>query len=462
MTPKQGLHKLKLAWQKYNATLVLVVLIIIFWGYTLFVAFNLQRDIVPDEPYHFQVSKDFSTTWGIPEEVPFAISSGVYIRQNPYLAFWLYGRALTILDLFFPTASPWQQLMYLRIVNSFFSIGTILFVYLIAKELIKDKWWQLLPVFALTHTLMFVLLSAGVNYDNLANMLCAGGAYFLLRLLKGKAFLENSLAWMICIAAAAWIKDAILPLAAAMAVVTVIYFLKNRPQINLAMFSNAKVILLSFFLLILIVGNFSIYGVNLIKHQSLTPACRDYFSDEACKNTTFAIRRAQLALPEKPNMFQAFRQGYPEPIRYAFDTWIRAMLMKIFGIMGGQQSYYPISITYYHILLYCIIALGIRYFKGASFSTYSLSGIVGFYTLALFIKNYDTDLAYGFIQVAHQGRYIFPVIGIIYGLFSYGLYQVPNPWIRKITILITILLFIYGGPIRFLIYYHSVFADWFI
>lgn len=215
-------------------------------------------------------------------------------------------------------------------------------------------------------------------------------------------------------------------------------------------------------LLLLVVVNFSIYGINLIRYQSLLPSCRDHYSDEFCRNTPLAQRRAELALPEKPNMIQAFRQGYPEPIRYGFDIWIRAMLMKIFGIMGGQRSYYPINITYFHILFYWMIALAIRYFRGASLTIYSLAAIVGFYTITLFIKNYDTDLAYGFIQIAHQGRYIFPVIGIIFVLFSYGLYKVPNRLIRNGTLLATLFLFIYSGPIRFLLYYGSTFAEWFI
>jgi hypothetical protein len=247
-----------------------------------------------------------------------------------------------------------------------------------------------------------------------------------------------------------------------MAVVWVIFVIKNREEISFWPIKDPKAISLILILFVLLAANFSIYGVNLIRYQSVTPSCRDHYSNEFCNNTPLARRRAELALPEKPNVFQAFRQGYPEPIRYGFDTWIRAMLMKVFGIMGGQRSYYPINVTYFHILLYWMIALAIRYFRSTSFKIYSLAGIVGFYTLTLFIKNYDTDLAYGFIQIAHQGRYIFPVIGAIYALFSYGLFKVPNILIRYGTLTVTLLLVAYSGPIRFIIYYQSVFADWFV
>jgi hypothetical protein len=437
-------------------------MVLIFWGFTVFIAFNLHRDIVPDEPFHFEVAKNFSTTWGIPDPEPVTRSMGTYIRQNPYLAYWLYGRALNLFNRLMPDASSWQQLVFLRLFNTIFSVGTVIFIYLLSKELIKNKWWQLLPVFAITNTLMFVLLSGGVNYDNPANLLCAAGIFYLLRVLKKKSFFLNSIGWMICIALGTWIKETILPLALVMAIIWVIFIIKNQYGISFSPEKNFKTISLIMILFIVIAANFSIYGINLIRYQSVTPSCRDHYSEDFCSNTPLAKRRADLALPEKPNMVQAFRQGYPEPIRYGFDIWIRAMLMKIFGIMGGQRSYYPINITYFHILFFWMIALAIRYYRKSTFNIFSLAAILGFYSITLFIKNYDTDLAYGFIQVAHQGRYIFPVIGIIYGLFSYGLYKVPNQWIRFGTIIATLFLFIYSGPIRFILYYQTIFSDWFI
>jgi len=462
MSLQKNQSKILSIWQKYGPALILVVMILIFWGFTVFIASNLGHDIVPDEPYHFEVSRNFSATWGIPDPEPLTRASGSNIRRNPYLAYWLYGRALNLYNLINPAASGWQQLVFLRLFNTIFSVGTVLFVYLISKEWIKNRWWQLLPVFTLTNTLMFVLLSSGVNYDNPSNMLSTAAIFFLLRVLKKKSFVENSLGWIICIALGTWMKETILPLALSMTIVWVVFIIKNRSVVSFVPSWNFKTVSLMVVLVLVLGANFSIYGINLIRYQSVTPSCRDLYSHEFCSNTPLAQRRANLALPEKPTMLEAFRQGYPEPIRYGFDIWIRAMLMKIFGIMGGQQFYYPINITYFHILFYWMIALAIRYFRKTTFDIYSLSAILGFYTLTLFIKNYDTDLAYGFIQVAHQGRYIFPVIGIIFPLFSYGLYKVPNRLIQFGTLFITLVLFAYSGPIRFLLYYQTVFADWFI
>lgn len=449
-------------WQKYCAGLLLGLIILVFAGYSIYLATHLARDIVPDEPYHMAVSEAFAETWRLPDDAIILKSAGINIHRNPSLAYWIFGRALNIFTLFKPEPSPWQALIFLRLVNVVFALGTVIFTYLFSKELIHNRWWQLLPVFALSNTLMFVLLSAGVSYDNLTNLSSIAGLFFLLRVLKKKDFLFNSLAWLIIIALGALVKETVLPLALAMFVVWVIFIFRNRKALDIRLFRNGWSIALLTILVVVILANLNLYGLNLIQHGSLTPSCQDYYPQEFCENTAFAQRREQLALEEELTLFQAFKQGYPEPIRYFFDTWIRAMLMKIFGIMGGQKSYYPIGIAYFHILLYWYLALAIRYLKKLSFNMISLADIFCFYALTLFIKNYDIELAYGFIQVALQGRYLFPVIGIAYGLAALGLMKVPNKWVRLITLITTVILFLYAGPFRFILYNKTLFADWFI
>jgi len=461
MNPSDKEKSLRTYWYQVNDKLLLGVLLLVFLAYTTFIATNLLRDIVPDEPYHLSQSQDFRASWGIPEISRVARSHGVYVRQNPYFAYWIFGRALALLDLIKPQASPWQELVYLRLVNILFSIGTVFFTYLLAREITKNKWWPLLAVFLLTHTMMFTLLSSGVSYDNPANFFSIAGIYFLYRVLNGKDFLINSLGWMIFMGLGTLTKLTLLPLALPMAILWIVFIVRERPGIAFRQLSQLKQISLVIVLGVVLIANIGLYGVNLVKFQSLTPSCSDYYSKEFCAQTGFSQRRESLALPEKPNVFQAFRQGYPEPLRYFFDTWVRWMLNKIFGVMGGQKSYYPIGIAYYHILLYWAAALGFRYFRGTSRKIYSLIGIFGFYALTLFIQHYDIELAYGFIQVALQGRHIFPVIGIAYALAANGLMKVPNKWLQYGTLVAAILLFLYGGPLRFILYNQSVFAEWF-
>ena len=284
----------------------------------------------------------------------------------------------------------------------------------------------------LTNTLMFVFLSGGVSYDNPTNFFCALGIYFFIRTLKNRPFIINSLAWIISIAFGALIKHTVLPLAAVMFVIWIIYLLKNRKDISLKIIENKILIFgLSFVLLIIVGLNFYLYGVNLIKYHSLKPSCYDTFSQEICDQSVFVIRARELGLPQKLTLVEAFKQGYPDPIRFTFDIWIREMLKRIFGIMGGVDNYFPINITYFHIAFYWILLLAFRYFKKIPLLIKSLILIFLFYAVVLIYTNYNSELAYGFYKyVALQGRYLFPVISIGFVLCTYIIEQVKNKIVR--------------------------------
>jgi hypothetical protein len=79
------------------------------------------------------------------------------------------------------------------------------------------------------------------------------------------------------------------------------------------------------------------------------------------------------------------------------------------------------------------------------------------------VINYDTELAYGFYKyVALQGRYLFPVISIGFVLVTYAIEQVKNKFVQLSTVMALVVLFLYSGPIRFIWYHDSVFANWFV
>jgi hypothetical protein len=335
---------------------------------------------------------------------------------------------------------------------------------LISKEIIKNKWLQLLPVFMLTNTLMFVFLSGGVSYDNPVNFFCTLGIYFFVRVMKGKSFLTNSLAWIVCIAFGTLIKHTVLPLAAALFVSWLIYIFKKPVKFSMKDLGQKPINYVLVLALFVVIGlNVYLYGVNLVKYQSLKPSCYDTFSTEVCEDSVFIVRLRELGLPEKLTLVEAFKQGYPDPIRFTFDIWIREMLKRIFGIMGGAGDYFPINIAYFHIALYWIVLLGFRYLRKIPVIVRDLLLIFAFYCVVLIYTNYNSELAYGFYKyVALQGRYLFPVISVGFVLATYVIEQVKNRFIRLGTVIALVVLFLYGGPIRFIWYHDSAFANWFI
>jgi len=448
-------------WLSYSPSIVLTLLIVLFTFYSVFIAFNLQPGIIPDEPAHFAFSKHFSSTWRIPPDVPETYQLGWYIKQNPFLYFWINGRVINSLEFVYPAISDWQLFVSLRLLNVLYGLGTVIFCFFLSQEQIKNRWWQLLPVFLLTNTLMFVVLSGGVNYDNLTNLLSIVGLFFWVRALKQKMFLKSSMGWLISISAGALVKYTILPLALAMFVAWMIFIFRNRKQIFPLVFTGKAEIIMFLILTVLAMGNLALYGYNLIVYQGIRPQCVQILPLEQCRDNPFTDRFEEFALEDKLTISKSIELGYPDPITYIIDSWIPNMFYRIFGILG-HLSYFPTRIIiFYRLLLFWNILLVVKYWQRPSYVVISIASIFIFYTLILFYNNYNNELVYGFRQIAMQGRYIFPVIGIGYVLYGKFLHSIPNRLIKISTLITTIMLFFFGGPVKFFLFFDTVFSSWF-
>ena len=460
---KDVVHKVqnKGYWRDNSATILLILILLVFSGYSVFLAFNLQSGIIPDEPAHFTFSKYFSTTPLIPPDTLETSSLGWYIQQNPFLYHYINGRIINIVELVTPSASDRALLVALRLVNVAYAVGSIIFCFLLSKEIINHKWWQLLPPFLLSNTLMFVFLAGGVNYDNLANLLSIAGIYLLIRVFKGKNFFGYSLGWMIVLGLGTLVKYTLLPLALVMFITWLIFSILRKKKIIPAKKMNKKLIALMLLFFVVLIANFALYGYNLVAYQSITPACNEILSNAQCDLSPYTIRYGNLALDQKLTLREVFSSDYPDPVNYLLDDWIPILSSQIFGI-AGHRTYTPnrIAIIYRGLFL-AILLLAYKYWKNPDFSIYSLVGIVLFYIAVLFVVNYNSELVYGFKHIAVQGRYLFPVIGIVYTLAAYFIKKVPQWWIKYPLLALLVVLFIYGGPINFILKYNTHFSGWF-
>ena len=443
-------------------TICLMIILLSFILFSSFMALNLKTNIIPDEPAHYALSKYFANTIKIPNDSPQTFSLGIYIEQNPVLYYWINGRIINAVRLFVPQAADRDLLVILRMVNVFFSLGTVLACFLLSREVIKHPWWQLFPVFLLVNTSMYVFLSAGVNYDNLTNLLSMLGLYFFVRVFSRDDIFLNSILWMIFIALAALTKYTILPLALAMGISWLFFLLSNKKDIKSINFKDTKTLIFLFMLIFLFAWNFSIYGVNIIRYQALLPACEEILLESQCALSPLDQRNQELAINPRMTIKESVKRGFPNPIIYAADTWIQNMLLRTFGFIG-HKTYFPLNLMiFYSLLFYGTVLLGMFLFRRSSFLTFNLLGITIFYSLVLLYTNYTSELKYGFIHIALQGRYIFPVIGLIYVLFTKIVRNIPIQQLRLLFVTFTLGLFAYGGPITIIIKYQEVFSDWFI
>ena len=63
---------------------------------------------------------------------------------------------------------------------------------------------------------------------------------------------------------------------------------------------------------------------------------------------------------------------------------------------------------------------------------------------------------------ALQGRYLFPIVGLVYGLVGYTQSRIKNRTLQLVVLALTLILFFVGGPIKFLTRYEGVFSNWFL
>jgi hypothetical protein len=401
---------------------------------------------IPDEGAHFAISQQFATSWLIPTDSPetYRYSS---MAHRPFLYYWINGRITNAMKLVSPAFSTYKLRIVLRLVNVFYSALTVLFLFLLSKELIKDRWWQVLAVSLLTSTLMFVFLSGGINYDNLTNLCAFAGIYFLTRVFNGKAFYQNSLLWLICIGTGALVKFTILPLAAIMLVVWLGYIITRRRIIAFKSGFNWKALVLFAVLLGLGGLNFALYGVNLIKYHSLTPACAQLLTVEQCNLNPLVVREQRVTLSKPIGLQDIIEGSYPDPAAWLMDFWLPTMPVHIFGFLGHKVYNPGLIISFYRAFFLWIGVVLIRYWKRPSFTIGALAVVLLGYLIVLLQTNYSAELSNGFQHLGIQGRYGFPVIGILYVLIAYGLSTIPNRWLARITTAGAVLLFFWGGPI---------------
>jgi len=452
--------------QDYSSKLqkfLLVCILLAFAIASLYIALNLAEGIIPDEKAHFIFSKVYATTWGIPPDSPETYSQGWYIAHNPFLYHWINGRVINLIMLFNPLASDWQLLVGLRLTSVLYSLGTLYFCYLLAKELIRKPWWPLLPVFLLANTLMFTFLSGGVNYDNLVNLLCMAGLYSLMRAFNGKDFTTNSLAWLVCVCIGCLAKYTVLPLALFSFIAWLVYTIRQRKTtiFPLSKLTKGQIALLCV-LILLVVGNLAIYGYNLVVYRAILPSCSDILQPAQCNLSPYHMRWEKYSLGQKMTLTESIQAGYPDPLTYFVEVWVKNMLTKTYGILG-HKTYYPSHIiTFYRLFYLGMLLLAARYWRRPPYAIWSAVFIILGYALVVFITNYNSELSYGFKHFALQGRYLFPIIGLVYGLVGYTQSLIKNRTLRIVVLALTLILFFVGGPIKFITRYEGVFSSWFL
>jgi hypothetical protein len=417
----------------------------------LFFASSISHDVPPDEVTHFGLAMVFSRVLLLPENSPDTFQHGL-VTNIPWLYSWIMGKLLA-LNYFGIT-----DLLFLRLLNIPLALGTVLYSWSTLRLLTDDRLTQLVLVVVMTNTLMFSFLSASISYDNLANLLSAMAVYYLLAFFKERSGHLLALS-LISQLAGCLTKISLLPLSLTLILLLVVHErreLRRLPSTAKSYFreSGRRGIALSLAVCAGLLLNLHLYGGNYLHYGKVNPAMADILPMEstmqyrlAARETIFvAFKENRISLPEAMEMTSHIRHGGDRagtayllqnlanrrqvgeelmgPIAYIIP-WAQRIMATVYGILG-HISMFNEGVTLWPVaaLIACAgLSILLRWQPGdASGSPNYLAVIFSSYALfVMYAFNYRIYLYFESFQIALQGRYLFPVLGPFYVLFSYYL-----------------------------------------
>lgn len=407
----------------------------------------------PDQGTHNYYSMRFSETWGIPSENP---TSPHLITGQPYLYYWINGAVFRIIRFLLPNSISINTTLLWRLVSVSLSGLTVYYMYKLSSKVIDNKYAGVIAAFCLSNILMFVFVSGGINYDNLMNLASMAAIYHLSAIYKKDDFIKHT-AWMgvwLCIAALS--KEQSLLIVALLFVAWLFFIFRNYKHVKLN-FDPDHILPLIF--LLFAIGLFvGLYGVNLIKYRLPTPYCGQIKSSEVCQGFS---ERFEYYDPINFVYMWFFRDNFANnPILYFSTFWIFRMLQSIWGILSTNTFIPRWSTALHGFMLFWATLCFVRYWKKEQILSSVLVLIMLLYTGYILHMNYQGDMNFQFQHYAIQGRYLFPILGILISIMIKYFLRIQSLLLRRATLSLLIILYFTGGFGMFISRYAEVFVHW--
>ncbi|MCZ2126849.1 MAG: glycosyltransferase family 39 protein [Anaerolineales bacterium] len=440
--------------QKPGALSPKIALILILIYFFVFGIFMTKISGQPDQDTHNYFSTRFIETWGIPKDDP---ASSYFTKDNIYLYYWINGSVIKIYNALLPanaTRIPNSQIW--RFVSVILSAATIFYFYKLAKQVTNNAWGGVLAAFFGANTLMFVFVSSGVSYDNFMSLSAAASFYHLIKIIKKSDYIKHSALLGVWLCAGSLAKNQILLLAFILFSIWLFISIKEKLFLHLA-FTRRHIAPL--ILLCLFAGLFSeLYVGNLIRYKKPLPSCSQIKPDRSvCTNFS---NRAQYRQEISYEDLWQNRNSIIGPVEYALNYWLFNAVNGIWGIIS-YQTFVPKFTTSFHalLILWTLLCLA-RYWRKQDAVMNVLMLAVAAYVIYVFGMNYKNELRYDFRHFAVQGRYLFPIFGAFLAIMINSFLQIRAVFIKRATLVLSIILYFSGGLGAFVFHYYDVFSAW--
>jgi len=433
-----------------------------FAARVVYLALRLSGAVPPDELTHLGRALAYARVPGIPEDGPGTYELGL-VSHRPWLYYWLMGR-IAPLNVF-----PLSDLSFLRLANGLLGLATAATAIAWMRAWCPNVVARLLFAVLVTNTLMFTGLAAAVSYDNLANLLAALSLYAFTRFRDGRApaMLLSFLALLLlgCLA-----KRTFLPLAFFSVVLLAFReraMLRGLPGRVASLFRPPRAGTAGLAVAVLVLGLLvaGLYGGNFVHYGKLRPGFDQVVGHEsAMQNRVYArssivdrYRAGEITLAQAEQLAQGIRHrgdrsdtlvllksfDRPDstvlgPVGYA-SQWLQRMLQGSVGYLGHRRAFKSQTAMIGYFAVFGVAGvLFVRRFRpsGAGGVPADAAFLAfGYALVLLWLVNYPTYLESKNIELAIQGRYLFPVLVPVYGLVAYYLVDpLParlQPWVAS-------------------------------
>ncbi len=467
----------------------LVFLCLYFSSRLLFFAFFISPYIPPDEATHLGKAKVFSKVLLLPENSAETYQYGL-VTNISWLYYWVMGKLLPL------NVFGMSDLLFLRLFNILFALGTVYFSWRLLRLLTDDRLTQLLLVVVMTNTLMFSFLSASVSYDNLVNLLAVMAIYYLFAFFKERS-VDCLVISLLCQLAGCLTKLSFLPLSLILVALWVLHEVKGVRSLPVAVKRSYRekgwrAYVLSFVILAGLLMNIQLYGGNYLQYGDLRPAMSEVLSSDialehrlAARDTIVedfkdgrlsyqqAMRMTRFVNHEGDRADTAYLiqrladhkvNGYEAlgPVAYIVP-WGKHIPATVFGIkahlsmLNEGLTIIPVAV----LMLLALLGFVMHWRRGSQvgIAAYLLI-LCGFYAIfVMYVHNYQVYLYYENFSMGLQGRYLFPVLGAFYVCFSYSLMRLFRSESLRLGLVGTAIFVFIASDFPFFLYHAT--RNWF-
>lgn len=409
--------------------------IVLFVLQGVFLSIVIPYKAPSDEEYHFRFTQYYAHRSILAGPViahqTDNFDLGDIQRPPGYLYHYLSSFVLRIVEAF--TSSTNVQVMVLRFINVGMGALILLMVIRLLRRLGARGLTINLTVAWLACTTMFVWLFAGLNYDNLAIVWffvllhLALSLYEKLNIKQVLLMIAVTLALMIT-------KETFLPviliiyLLFAFGVLRKIGFMKLWRQILQSIQSNwkrPKTRLALAGLSILVVVMFGLvgerYGQNYLTYQRTTPACNKVHTEDECMQHGIYRRNTGQ---RREYVVYLQNGGKPDMSFSEFAVkWVDLIYERTYAYRG-MNTIRPTNEAQVTALVTAPVVFGLAILgwrkRRYSATEKALAILAVSYSVLVYMYNYNIYRYYGY-PFAIQGRYLLPVLPLIYYFLITGM-----------------------------------------